>query len=48
MSDMILFFQQLLQIVADFLLAEPIRYFTGIFIGLCCIYIFGKLLRLAR
>lgn len=46
MQDMISFFQQFLGLVADFLMAEPIKYFTGVFVGVCVIGIVARLLRL--
>lgn len=46
MNDMLTFFQSFLGIVADFLMAEPIKYFTGIFIGICVIAIIKRLFNL--
>ena len=46
MQDMLNFFELWLADVADFLMAEPIKYFTGIWIGVLVIGIVAKLLRL--
>lgn len=46
MNDMLQFFQEFLRIVADFLMTEPIKYFTGIFIGVFVIGIISRLFRL--
>lgn len=46
MNDMLLFFQNWLTMVADFLMTEPIKYFTGIFIGVLVIGIVARLLRI--
>lgn len=46
MNDMLDFFTQFLGIIADFLMAEPVKYFTGIFIGLCVIALVKRLFNL--
>lgn len=46
MGNMQNFFLWWMSEVPNFLLAEPIRYFTGIFIGLACVGLFRKLLRI--
>lgn len=46
MNEMLSFFTQFLGIVADFLMAEPVKYFTGIFIGCCVIGLVTRLFRL--
>lgn len=46
MNDMLSFFQQFLVMLADFLMTEPVKYFTGIFIGICVIGIVKKLFNL--
>lgn len=46
MQDMLDFFELWLANVADFLMTEPIKYFTGIWIGVLVIGIVAKLLRL--
>lgn len=46
MGDMQSFFLWFLAEIPNFLLSEPIRYFTGVFIGFAVIGLFRRLLRL--
>lgn len=45
-ETMLSFFREFLGIIADFLVAEPIIYFTAIFIGIFVLAIIKKLLHL--
>lgn len=48
MNDMMEFFNHYLGSVADFLLMDPIKYFTGIAIGSCIIGIIAKIWRINK
>lgn len=46
MGNMQTFFLWFLEEIPNFLLAEPIRYFTGVFIGFAVVGLFRKLIRI--
>lgn len=43
MADMQNFFLWFLQELANFLLSDPIKYFTGIFLGMCAVGLFRRI-----
>lgn len=46
MQDFLIFLDDLLQIVADFLLTEPIYYFTGIVVLLAVVALVKRIIRI--
>lgn len=45
MEDMILFWRDLLGVIAEFLLCDPIRYFTGIIFLLLIVSVVNRIIR---
>lgn len=45
MNDMLDFFTQILGLIAQFLMTEPIKYFTAIFIGCGIVALIHKIIR---